>query len=114
MVRRLRGEQVEFRSRADVWEFLREYQEEEPDKYDPVNTVRTVVGICPLSFVTRQTEYLLSIVDLFTGESGITSLPYPAMGIENPALFFQAAVAVMDESGRAQRELMDKKKSGGD
>ena len=72
------------------------------------------MGICPLSFVTRQTEYLLSVVGLFTNEGGIQMLPYPAMGIDNPALFFQAATAVLDEQNRAQREAMEKKKAGGD
>ena len=104
---------LEFRTTGEVWEFLRECREEAPDRYDPVDIVRTVVGICPISFVTRQTEYLLSIVGLFTNEGGIQSLPYPAMGIDNPNLFFQAVTAVLDEQGRVQREQMAKKKPKG-
>ena len=114
VVRELRDGRLEFYSTGDVWDFLRECEEEAPDRYDPVEIVRTVVGICPLSFVTQQTEYLLSIVGLFTNEGGIQMLPYPAMGIDNPALFFQAAVAVLDEQNRAQREHAEKKQKGGD
>lgn len=113
MVRELRGGRLEFHSTEEVWEFLRKCEKETPDRYDPIDVVRTVVGICPVSFVTRQSEYLMSIVDLFTNEGGIQSLPYPAMGIDNPALFFQAVVAVLDEQNRAQREQMAKKKPEG-
>jgi hypothetical protein len=41
-------------------------------------------------------------------------LPYPALGIDNPALFFQAATAVLDEQNRVEREHMAKKKQGGE
>lgn len=113
MVRERRGETLTFRSTDDVWEFLRECEKAKPDRYDPIDIVRTVVGICPVSFVTKQSEYLMSIVDLFTNEGGIQSLPCPAMGIDNPALFFQAVVAVLDERNRAQSEHMAKKKPKG-
>ena len=111
MVREERG--LEFRSVAEVWEFLRECKKTAPDRYDPVEIVRTIVGICPVSFVTKQTEYLLSIAGLFTNEGGIHILPYPALGIDNPALFFQAVTAVLDEQNRVEREHMAKKKSEG-
>ena len=104
---------LEFRTTGEVWEFLHECKKEAPGRYDPVDIVRTVVGICPISFVTRQTEYLLSIVALFTNEGGIQSLPYPAMGIDNPNIFFEAVIAVMDEQNRVQREQMAKKKPKG-
>uniref|UniRef100_A0A6M3IU83 Uncharacterized protein n=1 Tax=viral metagenome TaxID=1070528 RepID=A0A6M3IU83_9ZZZZ len=112
MVRQLRGETLEFHTTGEVWEFLRECKTERPDDYDPVDIVRTVVGICPFSFLTKQTEYLLSVVSLFLSEDGIHTFPYPMLGIDNPAIFFQAAIAIMDETARVQNEAAQKKKGG--
>jgi hypothetical protein len=102
--RRIGAEELVFSSREDVDEFLRQCKEDRPDQYDPVDILRDVVGICPISFLTPQTEYLLSVVGYFINEGGIHTFPYPLKGIDNPALFFQAAACILDETHKAERE----------
>jgi hypothetical protein len=63
-----------------------------------------------MSFITDQTKYLLSTVGYFIGEHGITSFPYPSLGIENSALFFQVAGIVMSERAAFQKYMIEKKK----
>jgi hypothetical protein len=99
---------------ADIYTELTKGQKEAEERgkdFDLEKNLRQVFGICPMSFITDQTVYLLSTVGIFIGEHGITSFPYPSLGIENSALFFQAANIIMSERAAFQKDLLEKKKA---
>lgn len=95
-----------FSSRDDVYDFLRECELENPQEYDPVRILKNILGVCPVSFVTLQSQYLLSAVSFFTDEGGIRMLPYPALGYDNPALFFQSVSIVLPEIRKVSEAKM--------